>query len=43
MNIPSLHAGGAAHGRGVKRPPCPRPPDNDARGRRMLRFFLNYR
>ena len=38
-NIPSLHAGGAANGRGVKRPPCPRPPDNDARGRRVLRFF----
>ena len=30
----SLHAGGAAHGRGVKRPPCPRPPTSTDAGTR---------
>jgi hypothetical protein len=29
LNARSLHAGGATHGRGVKRPPCPRPPTNE--------------
>ena len=40
-NTHGLHAGGAAHGRGVKRPPCPRPPIKRARGRGMPRFFLS--
>ncbi len=39
-NIHDLHAGGATHGRGVKRPPCPRPPTKRHAGTQDAAFLL---
>ena len=42
MNSHDLHAAGEQC-QGSETPPCSRPATQHPRGRRMLRFFLNYR
>jgi hypothetical protein len=43
LNIHGLHAAGDAHGRGMKRFPCPRLADNERGDAEMTRFFSDCR